>query len=199
MRRANAASEEIGACGGEEGRVGAHGADEVALFEAQGGGSGTPDDRAEDGGVLLAIPNVPTLRSRTVPGRRTTPSSGRGEARGPSLSGEGSRRLGAALDILDFDRAVRSPGRFACRRGAGALLERALINFMLDVHTREQTVLESFRPLWRTARRSSAPDSFRSSRRSLRVAGTDYFLVPTAEVPVTNIVRDEILDAGTLP
>ncbi|OYV71631.1 MAG: serine--tRNA ligase [Deltaproteobacteria bacterium 21-66-5] len=111
---------------------------------------------------LLAIPNVP---DPSVP-------DGAGEEDNPVVRTWGTPRafsfpvkdhvdLGAALDILDFDRAVKiTGGRFCLSKGAGALLERALINFMLDIHTREH---------------------------------------PTAEVPVTNIVRDEILDAGALP
>jgi seryl-tRNA synthetase len=109
--------------------------------------------------------------------------------------------LGAALDILDFDRAAKiAGGRFCLSKGAGALLERALIGFMLDVHTREHGYLEVLPPFLANSASFLGTGQLPKFEEDLfRVAGTDYFLVPTAEVPVTNIVRDEILPAEGLP
>jgi len=109
--------------------------------------------------------------------------------------------IGASLDILDFDRAAKIAGaRFCLSKGAGALLERALINFMLDVHTREHGYLEVLPPFLANSASFFGTGQLPKFEEDLfRVAGTDYFLVPTAEVPVTNIVRDEILPAESLP
>jgi seryl-tRNA synthetase len=109
--------------------------------------------------------------------------------------------IGASLDILDFDRAAKIAGaRFCLSKGAGALLERALINFMLDVHTREHGYLEVLPPFLANSASFFGTGQLPKFEEDLfRVAGTDYFLVPTAEVPVTNIVRDEILPADSLP
>jgi seryl-tRNA synthetase len=110
--------------------------------------------------------------------------------------------LGAELGILDLERATKiASARFAILNGAGARLERALINFMLDVHTREHGYLETLPP-------------FIVNRNALFGTGQlpkfeadlfkledprDLYLVPTAEVPVTNYHREEILDASQLP
>jgi seryl-tRNA synthetase len=109
--------------------------------------------------------------------------------------------LGEALGILDFARAARMSGaRFAVTLGAGARLERALINFMLDVHTREHGYLEVSPPLLVNRAAMTATGQLPKFEADLfRVADTDYFLIPTAEVPVTNLHRDEILEPGSLP
>jgi seryl-tRNA synthetase len=106
-----------------------------------------------------------------------------------------------ALGIVDFERAAKIAGaRFTVMKGAGALLERALISFMLDVHTREHGYTEVFPPLMVNS------DSMRGTGQLpkfaadlFKVQDTDYWLIPTAEVPVTNIHRDEILDGESLP
>ena len=106
-----------------------------------------------------------------------------------------------ALGIVDFERAAKIAGaRFTIMKGAGALLERALISFMLDIHTREHGYTEVFPPLMVNS------DSMRGtgqlpkfSADLFKVQDTDYWLIPTAEVPVTNIHRDEILDGAALP
>jgi seryl-tRNA synthetase len=109
--------------------------------------------------------------------------------------------LGPALGILDFDRAAKITGaRFAIYMGLGAKLERALINFMLDTHSREHGYTEVLPPfvvnsdsLYGTGQLPKfAEDLF-------KLEGTDYWLIPTAEVPVTNIYRNETLDAERLP
>ena len=110
--------------------------------------------------------------------------------------------LGIALGILDLERATRlASARFAILNGAGARLERALINFMLDVHTREHGYLETQPPfivnssaLFGTAQLPK----FEADLFKLR-DDRELYLIPTAEVPVTNYHREEILDASQLP
>jgi seryl-tRNA synthetase len=109
--------------------------------------------------------------------------------------------LGPELGILDFERAAKITGaRFAVYWGLGAKLERALINFMLDVHTREHGYTEVLPPFM------ANKDSFYGTGQLpkfeadlFHLEGTDYYLVPTAEVPVTNLYRDETLDLDKLP
>ncbi|MDR2861159.1 MAG: serine--tRNA ligase [Syntrophobacterales bacterium] len=112
--------------------------------------------------------------------------------------------IGEQLGILDFARGAKITGaRFTVYRGAGALLERAVANFMLDLHTREHGYTEILPPF--LVNRESmtgtgqlpkfAEDSFRIGIDD----NTDYFLIPTAEVPVTNLHRAEILDEKDLP
>ncbi|HEX2272078.1 MAG TPA: serine--tRNA ligase [Pyrinomonadaceae bacterium] len=110
--------------------------------------------------------------------------------------------LGAALGILDLERATKiAASRFVILNGAGARLERALINFMLDVHTREHGYLESIPPfivnrgaLFGTAQLPKfEADLFKLED------PRELYLIPTAEVPVTNYHREEILDASQLP
>jgi seryl-tRNA synthetase len=110
--------------------------------------------------------------------------------------------LGVALGILDLERATKiASSRFAILNGAGARLERALINFMLDVQTREHGYLETLPPFIvnRTALFGTAQlPKFEADLFKLEDV-RDLFLIPTAEVPVTNYYREEILDAAQLP
>jgi seryl-tRNA synthetase len=109
--------------------------------------------------------------------------------------------IGENLGILDFERAAKITGaRFALLRGAGARLERALINFMLDLHTKKHGYLEVLPPF------IANEDSLRGTGQLpkfqedlFKLEGLNYYLVPTAEVPVTNIHRDEVLKAEDLP
>ena len=109
--------------------------------------------------------------------------------------------LGPQLGILDFDRAAKITGaRFAVYMGLGAKLERALINLMLDVHTQHHGYTEVLPPY------IANKDSFygtgplpKFEADLFHLEGTDYYLVPTAEVPVTNLHRDETLDLDALP
>jgi seryl-tRNA synthetase len=109
--------------------------------------------------------------------------------------------LGPELGILDFERAAKITGaRFAVYIGLGAKLERALISFMLDVHTREHGYTEVLPPFM------ANKDSFYGTGQLpkfeadlFKIESTDYYLVPTAEVPVTNLHRDETLDLDKLP
>ncbi|MBI4444682.1 MAG: serine--tRNA ligase [Acidobacteria bacterium] len=109
--------------------------------------------------------------------------------------------LGAQLGILDPERAAKITGaRFANYYGAGALLERALISFMLEVHTRTHNYIEVLPPFMANRTSFYGTGNLPKFEADLfHVEGTDYFLVPTAEVPVTNIFAGEILEEEHLP
>ena len=109
--------------------------------------------------------------------------------------------IGERLGILDFARASKIAGaRFALYRGAGALLERALINFMLDVHTREHGYTEVLPPFMVNSAAMTGTGQLPKFKQDLfKIEDWDYYLIPTAEVPVTNIHREEILKEEDLP
>ncbi|HTY61074.1 MAG TPA: serine--tRNA ligase [Acidobacteriota bacterium] len=109
--------------------------------------------------------------------------------------------LGSSLGILDMERAAKITGaRFALLCGAGALMERALINFMLDVHTNHHGYQEVLPPFMANATSLFGTGNLPKFAQDLfKVEGTNYYLIPTAEVPVTNIYQGEILDASDLP
>lgn len=152
--------------------------------------------------ILLGIPNIP---HESVP-------VGESAADNPVVREWGRPRdfgfnpkphweIGESLDILDFERGGKVTGaRFCFYKGLGAKLERAVISFMLDLHTGEHGYTEIFPPFM--VNRDSmigtgqlpkfAEDMF-------KIEGTEYYLIPTAEVPVTNLYRGEILDGGKLP
>ncbi|HPX51716.1 MAG: serine--tRNA ligase [Desulfomonilia bacterium] len=107
--------------------------------------------------------------------------------------------VGEGLSILDFKRAAKITGaRFAVNWGQGALLERALINFMLDVHTRDHGYTEVLTPFMVNRESMTATGQLPKFEEDL-FATDDYFLIPTAEVPVTNLYRSETLEGGDLP
>ncbi|MBI2426150.1 MAG: serine--tRNA ligase [Candidatus Hydrogenedentes bacterium] len=105
------------------------------------------------------------------------------------------------LGIVDFECGAKLAGaRFSLSKGAGARLERALINFMLDVHTQEHGYTEVLPPFMvNSACMEGTGQLPKFASDSFRVENTDYWLIPTAEVPVTNIHRQEILSADALP
>lgn len=109
--------------------------------------------------------------------------------------------VGTDLDILDFERAGKITGsRFTLYKGLGARLERALINFYLDTHTEENGYTEILPPF--IANRTSFEGTGQLPKFEedmFKLEGLDYFLIPTAEVPVTNIHQKEILDVAQLP
>ena len=109
--------------------------------------------------------------------------------------------LGEALDIIDFERGGKVSGaRFVFYKGLGALLERSLVNFMLDLHTKEHGYTEIFPPFMvNSASMVGTGQLPKFAEDMFKVEGTGYYLIPTAEVPVTNIYRDEILDNERLP
>jgi seryl-tRNA synthetase len=109
--------------------------------------------------------------------------------------------LGEGLGILDFERATKIAGaRFTLSTGHGARLERALINFMLDVHTGEHGYTEVLPPFLVNSESMTGTGQLPKFAADLfHIEASDFWLIPTAEVPVTNIHRDEILPAEALP
>ena len=109
--------------------------------------------------------------------------------------------LGEALGILDFDRAAKIAGaRFAVLTGAGARLERALINYMLDLHTTQHGYREVLPPLLVNHASMTATGQLPKFEEDLfHLRDENYFLIPTAEVPITNLHRDEIIPETALP
>lgn len=109
--------------------------------------------------------------------------------------------LGSALGILDAERASKIVGaRFANYYGAGALLERALINFMLEIQTREHGYIEVLPPFLANSSSLFGTGNLPKFKADLfSIEDTDYFLIPTAEVPLTNIFANEVLAEDKLP
>ncbi len=108
--------------------------------------------------------------------------------------------IGEALGILDFKRAAKITGtRFCVNWGAGAALERAIISFMLACHTREHGCTEVYTPFMVNRDSMTATGQLPKFEADLFHTDMDYFLVPTAEVPVTNLYRDETLAEEALP
>jgi seryl-tRNA synthetase len=109
--------------------------------------------------------------------------------------------VGEKLGILDFERGSKVTGaRFTFYKGLGARLERALVNFFLDLHTGEHGYTEFFPPFM--VHRNSMVGTGQLPKfeeEAFKVEKTDYFLIPTAEVPITNLYREEILNAAEMP
>ena len=158
--------------------------------------------RRELDDLLLRVPNI---FDESVP-------VGESEADNVVIRGWGGRPelgfaprthydLGEALGIMDFERAARVAGaRFAFLIGDGARLERALVQFMLDVHTREHGYTEVWPPmLVNSASMVGTANLPKFADVAFKVEDRDLWLIPTAEVPVTNLHREEILDAERLP
>lgn len=152
--------------------------------------------------LLAAIPNVP---HESVPQGRGAEDNVevRRMGRPPAFDFEPKAHwdLGPELGILDLERAAKITGaRFAVYWGAGARLERALINFMLDVHTREHGYTEVLPPfLVNSASLFGTGQLPKFAEDLFHCEGADLWLIPTAEVPVTNLFREETLDASRLP
>jgi seryl-tRNA synthetase len=152
--------------------------------------------------MMLVIPNLP----------HESVLIGRGEADNAEVRKWGNKAdfpfsplahwdLGEILDILDFNRGAKITGaRFTLYKGAGARLERALINFMLDLHTREHGYVEVLPPFMVNRKAMTGTGQLPKFEDDLfKLCDPDYFLIPTAEVPVTNIHQDEILKEEELP
>ncbi|MDQ1474624.1 MAG: seryl-tRNA synthetase [Bryobacterales bacterium] len=152
--------------------------------------------------MLAGIPNVP---HESVPAGKSADDNvmvrSIGEPRQFDFEPQAHWDLGPALGILDFDRAAKITGaRFAIYMGLGARLERALINFMLDTHSREHGYTEVLPPfVVNSASLYGTGQLPKFAEDLFKLENTDYWLIPTAEVPVTNIYRDETLDAEKLP
>src|SRR6476661_8890093 len=153
--------------------------------------------------LLMTIPNLPHA---SVPVGKTADDNvevrRHGTPRAFDFEPRAHWELGPALGILDFERATKMSGsRFSVLMGAGARLARALINFMLDVHTREHNYLEVEPPFLVNADALRGTGNLPKFEQDLfKIAGEwDLYLIPTAEVPLTNLHRGEILDGRTLP
>ena len=109
--------------------------------------------------------------------------------------------LGESLNILDFARGAKITGaRFTVYRGAGAAMERALVSFMLDLHVEKHGYTEVLTPFMVNAESMTGTGQLPKFKEDLfKIEGMDYYLIPTAEVPVTNIYREEILEEDKLP
>ncbi|QGU00599.1 Seryl-tRNA synthetase [Candidatus Syntrophocurvum alkaliphilum] len=109
--------------------------------------------------------------------------------------------IGTSLDILDFERAAKLSGaRFTVYKGAGARLERAIINFYLDIHTSENGYTEVFPPFMVNGECMVGTGQLPKFEEDMfKLDGKDMYMVPTAEVPLTNLYREEILDKNQLP
>ena len=151
---------------------------------------------------LLTVPNIP---NETTPVGRSEEDNVvvRLEGEIPSYSFEPKPHweVGENLDILDFERGAKLTGaRFTLYKGAGARLERALINFMLDLHTGEHNYIEMLPPFMVNRDSMTGTGQLPKFEDDLfHLEGVDFFLIPTAEVPVTNIHRGEILKGSDLP
>ena len=206
-RRRNEVSEEIGRLK----KAGQPAEDKVAEMRAEGDQiaaleNSTRDIEEAQQNILLTIPNLP---HSSVPDgkdendnreiRRWSPQGG--EPPKFSFAPKPHWDLAEYLDIIDFDRAAKITGaRFALSKGMGAQLERALINFMLDFHTTEHGYLEVLPPFMVNKASMTATGQLPKFEEELfRVENGTYYLIPTAEVPVTNIHRDEILPEEKLP
>jgi seryl-tRNA synthetase len=153
--------------------------------------------------ILMTLPNVPHA---SVPVGRSAEENQEvrryGEPRTFDFDPKPHWDLGLALGILDFERATKMSGsRFAVLMGTGARLERALINFMLDLHAREHGYTEVEPPFLVNAEALKGTAQLPKFEQDLfKIAGEwDLYLIPTAEVPLTNLHRGEILDGRHLP
>ena len=151
---------------------------------------------------LMIVPNMPHESVAIGVDEKDNPEIRKwGEIREMDFEPLPHWEIGERLDILDFARASKIAGaRFALYRGAGALLERALINFMLDVHTREHGYTEVLPPFMVNSAAMTGTGQLPKFKEDLfKIEDWDYYLIPTAEVPVTNIHREEILREEDLP
>jgi seryl-tRNA synthetase len=157
---------------------------------------------------LLSIPNVPHPSAPDGDSDEQNPIVRTwGEAPKFSFEPKPHWEIGTSLGILDLERAAKLSGaRFSVLWGAGARLERALITFMLDLHTREHGYTEVYPPflvraeaLVGTGNLPKFEDDLFKTRRSDPNDPSALYLVPTAEVPVTNLHADEVLDAAEMP
>jgi seryl-tRNA synthetase len=153
--------------------------------------------------ALLVLPNLPHASVPVGAGASENKEIRRcGEPRAFDFEPRAHWDLGPALGIIDFERAAKMSGaRFAVLSGAGARLERALINFMLDLHTRDHGYLEIEPPFLVNGAALVGTGNLPKFEADLfKIAGDwDLYLVPTAEVPLTNLHRGEILDGRQLP
>ena len=193
LKREKASEEVVAAFLAESGRLTA----EAKAMEGE-----LAELERKQGDSLLGFPNAP---HETTPDGRSAEDNALlrtwGEKPAFDFEPRAHDDLGEALGILDMKRAVKIAGaRFALYRGAGARLERALINFMLDLHAGEGGYTEWLPPFMVNPESMTGTGQLPKFEEDLlRVDDGRFYLIPTAEVPVTNIHREEILDGRALP
>lgn len=171
--------------------------DKIKEFDVQIRGL---DEELEN--LLLTIPNIP---HPSVPKGNTDEDNVEvrkfGEPKQFNFEPKAHWDIGENLDILDFEKGAKVTGaRFVIYKGLGARLERALMNYMLDMHTDKHGYTEVFPPFMVHRRSMVGTGQLpKFEEDAFKVEGTEYFLVPTAEVPVTNMYRDQILNGAELP
>ena len=151
---------------------------------------------------LMVMPNIPHESVPVGAGSEDNPVARTwGRIREMEFEALAHWDIGERLGILDFAAASKIAGsRFALYRGAGALLERSLISFMLDIHTREHGYTEVLPPFMVNSASMTGTGQLPKFKEDLfKIEGWDLYLIPTAEVPVTNIHREEVLGEGSLP
>ena len=199
----NARSKEIG-------RLKASGGDTSALMAAVAGHGEALKEieahlqalQAELEEIALGLPNIPHA---TVPDGRDENDNVEvrrvGEPRTPAFPAKDHTDLGLELGLADFDAAAKIAGaRFVVLHGPLARMQRALVQFMLDTHTEAHGYKEVYVPyLVNAASMRGTGQLPKFAGDSFAVQGQDFYLIPTAEVPVTNLVRDEIVTADRLP
>jgi len=201
--RRNLASEEIG-------RLKQQGLDAADRIREMRQGSDEIKRRDEevrrlDDELRQILTNVPNVPHPSVPVGRSSEENQEirrwGEPPAFAFPARPHWEIGEALGILDLGRAAKIAGaRFAVYWDLGAKLERALANFMLDVHAREHGYREVLPPaIVNSASLFGTGQLPKFSADLFRLENTDLWLIPTAEVPVTNLFRDEVLDAADLP
>jgi len=152
--------------------------------------------------ILLKIPNIP---NETVPEGKSDADNLEmrkwGDITKFKFEPKAHWDIGTNLNILDFDRAGKITGsRFTVYKGLGARLERAIINYFLNTHTEINGYTEIFPPFMVNRKSMTGTGQLpKFEEDAFKVANTDYFLIPTAEVPVTNLYSDEILNGLDLP
>jgi seryl-tRNA synthetase len=156
------------------------------------------DDRLRE--VMLDIPNIPDASVPVGPDEESNIEVRRfGEPPTFTFKPKPHWDIGEPLGILDFERGAKiAAARFTLLKGAGALLERALINLMLDMHTREHGYTEVFPPILANEASFTGTGQLPKFKEDMYSCNDGLLLVPTAEVPVTNIHRDEILSGDDL-
>ncbi|HEY7445545.1 MAG TPA: serine--tRNA ligase [Vicinamibacterales bacterium] len=199
------------AAGDEVARAKRQGKDASAIFEANRARAQKIKQlsveldqvEAQRSQLLLTLPNLPHA---SVPVGKSAAENvevrRHGERRSFDFEPQAHWDLGPALGVIDFERATKISGaRFAVLMGAGARLARALIEFMLDLHTREHGYIEVEPPFLVNAASLTGTGNLPKFEADLfKIGGEwDLYLVPTAEVPLTNLHRGEILDADRLP
>ena len=152
--------------------------------------------------IMLSIPNVPAEDCPIGKSDEDNPEVRKwGEPRKFDFEPLSHWEIGEKLDILDFERGHKISGaRFTVYKGLGSRLERAVINFYLDLHTSEHGYTEFFPPFIVNADSMQGTGQLpKFAEDMFKLQGMDMYLIPTAEVPITNLHRDEILNGDDLP